>query len=375
MHIIIQLYKIYLPRPGRERKNKEGYEMRKAIKTALITGIGAAMLIGLSGCGSNQSPVSAPAIQKSQQTPIAQPFSKLQEASDQYLKQNKMLTVNPQDIYDKVVINSDTSYVLIDVRSAEHYANAHIPGSIHVNYGDAWREEKTAYLPKDKKIVVVDYSGHAASQVAALWNMLGYDAVAMKNGMAGWSKNREIIGGSPMPCDTLNYPVVQAAAPSASYDLPVMDAKATTVSELVAIQSKGASEKPVVIQAAELNEKLTGGSYYIVDLRDPVHYQAGHIAGAVNIPFRSLAEQDNLKKIPTDKQVVMVCYDGHASSQAARIVNQLGYNAVALRDGMSLWANDAKVIGGSVIACAHVPENPIAKLNAVLKAAPGGAAT
>ena len=61
----------------------------------------------------------------------------------------------------------------------------------------AWREEKTSYLPKDKKIIVVDYSGHAASQVAVLWNMLGYDAVAMHNGMAGWSKSRDVIGGSP----------------------------------------------------------------------------------------------------------------------------------------------------------------------------------
>lgn len=349
--------------------------MKKRLKTALVVGTGVVMLAGLGGCGSNQPPASAPAIQKSQQALIGQPFSKLQEASDHYLKQNKALDISPQEVYDKVIVNGDSSYLLVDVRSAEHYANAHIPGSIHVNYGDAWREEKTSYLPKDKKIIVVDYSGHAASQVAVTWNMLGYNATPMKNGMAGWSKSREIIGGSPLACDPLQYPVAQATVSPVAYDLPAMDVKAATLSDLVALQSKGASEKPIVIQAAELHEKLAGGSHHVIDLRDSVHYQAGHIAGAVNIPFRSLAEQESLKKIPADKQVVMVCYDGHAASQAARIVNQLGYNAVALRDGMSIWTGDTKVIGGAAIACAHVPENPVTKLNAVLKAAPGGAAT
>lgn len=338
--------------------------------------IGAVMLLGVSGCGTSQAPAAVtPSVKKAQPQLLADPFGALQAASDQYLKQNKLLAISPQEVYDRVVVNSDPTYILVDVRSDEHYANAHIPGSIHVSYADAWREEKTSYLPKDKKIIVVDYSGHAASQVAVLWNMLGYDAVAMHNGMAGWSKSRDVIGGSPLPCDPLNYPVVQIAGSTTNYDLPVLAAKAATLPDLVAIQSKAASEKPVVVQAAELQEKLAGGSYFVVDLRDSAHYQAGHIAGAVNIPFRTLAEQENLKKIPLDKQVVLVCYDGHAASQAARIVNQLGYNAVALRDGMSLWTGNTQVIGGAAVACAHVPENPVVKLNAVLKAAPGAAAT
>ena len=350
--------------------------MKNRVNAAVAVVMGAVMLLGASGCGTNQAPATVtPPVKKAQPQLIAEPFGALQAASDQYLKQNKLLTISPDEVYERVVVNSDPAYVLVDVRSDEHYANAHIPGSIHVSYADAWREEKTAYLPKDKKIIVVDYSGHAASQVAVLWNMLGYDAVAMHNGMAGWSKNREVIGGSPLPCDPLNYLVVQTTAATSSYDLPVLEAKAATLPDLVVIQSKKASEKPVVIQAAELQEKLAGGSYFVVDLRDAAHYQAGHIAGAVNIPFRTLAEQENLKKMPLGKQIVMICYDGHAASQAARIVNQLGYNAVSLRDGMSLWTGNTQVIGGAAVACAHVPENPVVKLNAVLKAAPGAAAT
>ena len=350
--------------------------MKNRVNAVMAVGISAVLLLGLSGCGTSQAPVAVtPPVKKAQPQLIAEPFGTLQAASDQYLKQNKLLALSPQEVYDRIVVNSDPTYIIVDVRSDEHYANAHIPGSIHISYADAWREEKTSYLPKDKKIIVVDYSGHAASQVAVLWNMLGFDAVAMHNGMAGWSKSRDVIGGSPLPCDPLNYPVVQTSAAAGSYDLPALEAKAVTLAELVAVQSKAASEKSVVIQAAELQEKLAGSSYFLVDLRDTAHYQAGHIAGAVNIPFRSLAERENLRKMPLGKQIVMVCYDGHAASQAARIVNQLGYNAVALRDGMSLWTGNTQVIGGAAVACAHVPENPVVKLNAVLKAAPGAAAT
>ncbi len=350
--------------------------MKKGMKAVMAGGIGAVMLLGLTGCsGTGSGPNSMPSVQKVQPAPMAQPFGALQVASDTYLKQSKQLAISSQEVYDKVVVGGDTSYLLVDVRNDDHYANAHIPGTIHISYADAWREEKVSHLPKDKKIVVIDYSGHAASQIVALWNMLGYDAVAMQNGMAGWSKSGDIIGGSPLACNPLHYPVVTVATGANSHDLPAIETKALALPELVMLQSKTATEKAIVIQATELKDKLSSGAYFVVDLRAPEHYQAGHIAGAVNIPFRLLAETDSLKKIPADKQTVMVCYDGHAASQAVRIVNQLGYNAVAMRDGMSIWTGDTKVIGSPVIACAQVLEHPIAKLNATLKASSGGAAT
>lgn len=333
--------------------------------------------LGLSGCGT-QTASNAPGSEQGTKAAeaSANAFAVLQQESDKYLKQNKPLVVGPQEIYEKVLLGGDQSYYIVDVRSNEHYAKAHISGAINIQYADSWREDKIKYLPKEKKIIVVDYSGHTSSQVAAFWGMLGYDAVAMKNGMSGWSKNKDIIGGSPLVCSPFDYPVVAGNVEARSHELPALEEKVAGAAELLRKRGEMVINKPVVIQPKDLKDKMgTEGAPYLVDLRQPEHYKAGHIDGAVSIPFRSIAETDSLKKIPTNKQIVLVCYDGHAASQAARILNQLGYDATALKDGMSAWTANEQVSGIKAIACANIRENPTMKLNAVLKAGGGGAAT
>ena len=344
-----------------------------SLKNKTVTALLVAALSGLSGCGTQTTTTVPQILKKAEQAPIADPFAALQEAADKYLKLNKPMTMSAQEVYEKAVAGGNQNYYLVDVRSDEHYAGAHIPGAIHIAYNDTWREEKIAHLPKDRKIVVVDYSGHAASQVSVLWSMLGFDTIVMQNGMAGWSKNKEVIGGSPMPCEPQNYPLTNVPSKPTLYDLPQLEIKVATLPNLIRQQSRLATEKPVVVQAQDMRDKLS--HFYIVDLRSAEHYQAGHIEGAVHIPFRQLAQPENLRKLPADKQIVFICYDGHAASQAARIVNQLGYNAMAMRDGMSVWTGDEKASGIKTIACANIQEHPFVRLNAVLKAGPAAAAT
>jgi rhodanese-related sulfurtransferase len=268
----------------------------------------------------------------------------------------------------------NSGYYLVDIRSDEHYANHHIPGAVHISYADAWRANKTDYLPRDKKIIVIDYSGHSSSQIAALWSLLGYDAVAMKHGMAGWTKNKDIIGGSPLPCEPKNLATVKEPATPASHELPALDTKATSEADLIRKRAEAVVAKPVVIQADELVTRVNAKSAFVLDIRNATHYQAGHIAGAINVSLPNLLEPDNLKKLPASQQIVIVCYDGHASSQAARLLNQLGYDTLALRDGMSVWTGDTNVIGAKAVAC-DVPERTTAQLNAPLKPGPSTAAT
>jgi rhodanese-related sulfurtransferase len=335
--------------------------------TAVMLGV---LLVCLAGCSSGTK--GKPQVSQVPVALIGDPFAVLQAEAGKYLRQNRPLYIEPETVYEKIVAGADSNYYLVDIRNDEHYANAHIAGAIHIAYADTWREQKIEYLPKDKKIIVIDYSGHTASQVAAFWNMLGLDAIAMKNGMAGWSKNKETIGGSPLLCEAQGYPVVTSVNPVQNFDLPAVETKAASVAELLMKRSREAVENLPVIQPKDLKEKLR--NYYIVDLRQPVHYQTGHIDGAISIPFQTIVETDNLKKIPPDKEVVLVCYDGHASSQAARILNQLGYHALALKDGMGAWLSDERIIGGKAVAC-NAAEKPVMKLNAVLKPGPAAAAT
>ncbi|MDR7866463.1 MAG: rhodanese-like domain-containing protein [Sporomusaceae bacterium] len=341
----------------------------KQMKAVLALVVAVALAGALAGCGG--APKAAETT-KPAAAAIGNPFVALQAETDKYLKQNRALYIEPQEVLAKVVTAGDQGYYLVDIRNDEHYAAAHIPGAIHIAYADVWREQKTAFLPRDKKIVVVDYSGHTASQVAAFWSMLGFDATAMKNGMAGWSKDKDIVGGSPLACEALNYPVTAAVTAAADHELPKLDSKAASLAELLAARSREATEQAPVIQPKDFLAKR--GDYFVADLRQGEHYAAGHIEGAVNIPFRSLAATENLRKLPADKTIVLVDYDGHAASQAARLLNQLGYRATVLKDGMSVWTADERVIGAKSIAC-NVSEHPVAKLNAPLKPGPSAAAT
>jgi rhodanese-related sulfurtransferase len=43
---------------------------------------------------------------------------------------------------------------------------------------------------------------------------------------------------------------------------------------------------------------------------------------------------DNLKKLPIDKEIIIVCYVGHTASQVLVLLKLLGYNAKVLKYGM-----------------------------------------
>ena len=343
---------------------------------SLLILIAVLLSVSLAGCSAISTPQKTAPAQSNVPTPglTATPFVVLMQNSENYLKENRPLGIDAQEVYEKAVVQGDSSYFLVDVRADEHFAKHHIPGAVHISYADAWRPNKTDFLPRDKKIVVIDYSGHSSSQVAVYWSMLGLDAVAMKHGMAGWSKNKEVIGGSPLPCEPKNLPVTKDVAASQTHELPTLDVKAATVPDLLRLRAEAATAKPVVVQADEVLARINAKSGFVLDIRAPEHYNAGHIAGALNIPFRSLMEEANLKKLPANQPIIVVCYDGHAASQATRLLNQLGYDAVAMRDGMSLWTGDVNVIGGKVVACT-ITERTTAQLNAPLAPGPSTAAT
>jgi len=86
-------------------------------------------------------------------------------------------------------------------------------------------------------------------------------------------------------------------------------------------------------------------SFFVVDIRSTGDYCGGHIPGAVNIPFRTVAMPANLEMLPTDTPIVVVCYTGHTASQTTMLYNLLGYEAYALRFAMISWVyvTDTKV--------------------------------
>ena len=76
--------------------------------------------------------------------------------------------------------------------------------------------------------------------------------------------------------------------------------------------------------------------YYLLDIRKPETFKAGHIKGAKNIFWLDLLKKENLKKLPKDKTIVLICYVGHSASQMLVALKLLGYKAVGLKFGMGI---------------------------------------
>ncbi|MFA7661910.1 MAG: rhodanese-like domain-containing protein, partial [Anaerovoracaceae bacterium] len=94
-----------------------------------------------------------------------------------YANQN----ISPEKVKEIVDSGSD-EYVILSVRQAVDYAEAHVPGAMNIPFG-AGMQEAFADLPQDKTIVVYCYTGHTASQTVGILRLLGYEALNMSFGM------------------------------------------------------------------------------------------------------------------------------------------------------------------------------------------------
>jgi rhodanese-related sulfurtransferase len=74
----------------------------------------------------------------------------------------------------------------------------------------------------------------------------------------------------------------------------------------------------------------------VLDVREPVEWQHGHIEGAVHIPLSTLPVR--LGELPA-AQTLVVCKVGGRSAQAVMWLQQQGVDAVNLAGGMIDWAD------------------------------------
>ncbi|MBB6174298.1 rhodanese-related sulfurtransferase [Nocardiopsis mwathae] len=75
---------------------------------------------------------------------------------------------------------------------------------------------------------------------------------------------------------------------------------------------------------------------YVLDVREPDEWNAGHAPQAVHIPLGELAQRAD--EVPRDRQVYVVCRVGGRSAQAVRALNEAGWQAANVAGGMQAWA-------------------------------------
>ena len=239
----------------------------------------------------------------------------------------------------------DNDPYIISVRSKEDYEKGHIPGAVWYDVKTLFTPEMLSKLPKDKQIVVVCYTGQAASQVTAALEVAGYDAKALLFGMSSWTTDPNVYVKRYNPeKHAHNYPVTKEAAswPNETYELPQPPAD-----EPVGAAYAWLKDGPDFITAEALYENLNDGDTendpIVISVRSKEDYEKGHIPGALWASPKELFTPEMLSKLDPDKQIVVVCYTGQLASQVVGGLNDLGYNAKALLFGMSSWTTDPNV--------------------------------
>lgn len=89
-----------------------------------------------------------------------------------------------------------------------------------------------------------------------------------------------------------------------------------------------------------VRENIDQKKAVLIDVRDLVEWNAGHIRGAVLLPWRDLQDKlteeqvkEKLEKQTKDKILYTHCAVGYRSLRAAKILKKYGYEVRALKPG------------------------------------------
>ena len=86
----------------------------------------------------------------------------------------------------KVMMDTEEHYIILDVRTEEEFAEAHIPGAICIP-NETIGDEAPAELPeKEQLILVYCRSGNRSKQAAGKLAALGYDNIVEFGGIKDW---------------------------------------------------------------------------------------------------------------------------------------------------------------------------------------------
>ncbi len=78
--------------------------------------------------------------------------------------------------------------------------------------------------------------------------------------------------------------------------------------------------------------------FVIVDVRaNPPGQQGGKIPGAIYIPYNEILKAENLKKLPKNKKVILVCVTGQTQNLPVVALRVLGYDARTMQFGHAAW--------------------------------------
>lgn len=108
------------------------------------------------------------------------------------------------------------------------------------------------------------------------------------------------------------------------------------------------ADEIAILTKEEVLDHLKDGSAVVVNVLGKPDFDRVHIKGSVSIPL-DLLEQGELEAIGEQKNVITYCKSltCGASKNAARILKDMGYNAMAYEGGIQEWKDSGLPVEGT----------------------------
>jgi rhodanese-related sulfurtransferase len=331
-------------------------------------------------------------------------FEVIRQAADAYLSSGKAsVTIHGLDL-NAILSDDDPTNDprVLSVRDNKHYSLGHICGA----HSAPWRQLFITLTPDrldkwftdqevdgitwsgdNKQIVVYSYTGQEGSgQTTAFLNMLGWDAINLQWGFTVWMFCPNASPGAFCEASTGLGVVIDGVGFNAvgqNYKTETTVNEATEEYPFPVVENTSSEDEFEIIRAAAaawaLSKEPLPANYqgsktdfyeftdpdilpkevftlltdtnrnndpFILSVQEAELYAKGHVPGAIHIPLTDVAKPENLHKLPTDRQIVVVSTDGQSGSQVAGILRLLGYEATNLLFGMTGWTYDEEVAPG-----------------------------
>lgn len=249
----------------------------------------------------------------------------------------KNYMISEADFVNKV--KAGEAMFILDVRQPDVYGQGHIKGAVNAPYGPGF-VDSLEKIPDDKPVYVYCYTGQTAAQIAILLNMSGFNASTVS---FGWNLGISKVEGVAEVTETTPNLFDQSVA--TKIDPVVKDAVVAFLKGLSDVT--GTTWANYMISEDNLKGLIDANdqNIVIVSVRRPDDYAAGHIKGAINIPFGANM-YSSFESLPMDKKIVVYCYSGQTSNLTITSMRLLGYDAISMRNGMGVaknapngWAN------------------------------------
>jgi rhodanese-related sulfurtransferase len=183
--------------------------------------------------------------------------------------------------------------VVLDVRTAEEFGAAHVPGSLNIGLSGQFASWAGSLIPLTAPIVIVADTNEQVSEAQTRLARVGLEKIEgyLDGGVEAW-RNANL--------------------------------RTATVPQ---------------ISVGELKELIeTQPELQLIDVRRKAEYQSGHAPRAAHAPLSNLRDLLPTLNFDPSKRTAIICAGGYRSSAATSIAQQLGFaNLLNVIGGTTAW--------------------------------------